>query len=105
MAVNTATGVAIVGGVAIAAYFVFDAISQPTQQTGSFCNGDWTDYINPLCWISSLGAASSNTINTATNEANVILILAVVLIIAVVGLLAFGPESKHVVGGATAAFL
>jgi hypothetical protein len=102
---DSTTGVLLVGGIAVGAYFVINAVSQPTQQTGSFCNGDWTDYFNPLCWVSALGASSSNTIDTATNEANTVLIIVAVVVVLVVGLLAFGTQTPHIAKAVSPAFL
>lgn len=93
--------VLIIGGVAVVAvagYFIYKAVSAPTDQTGSACAGDWTDYINPACWLTGGQAQLSNEVNTATNELNTVLIIVGVVIVLLVGLLAFGPQ-----GGALAA--
>lgn len=88
----------VVGVVAIAGYFIYKAISQPTDVTSSSCAGDWTDYINPACWVGGVFSTVSNEVNTATNEINIILIVVGLVVVAVVGLLAFGPGTKHLVG-------
>jgi hypothetical protein len=80
------TGIAIViGALAIAAYFVVNA----TDQTPSLCSGNWTDYFNPICWASSADSAASNELNT-------VLIILAFVVVAVVGLLAFGPQTGHI---------
>ena len=79
-----------VGVVAVAAYFIYQATSQPTNATGSSCAGDWTDYVNPACWWTGATATVSNEVNTATNEVNIILIVVALVVVAVVALLEFG---------------
>lgn len=83
---------AAVGVLAIAAYFVYQATSAPTNQTGSSCSGSWTDYINPACWLTGAQAQVSNDINAGTNEINTILIIVGVVVLIVVGVLAFSPN-------------
>lgn len=98
---KTILAVGIVGGIAIAGYFVYQATSQPTNQTGSDCAGDWTDYFNPLCWASGVGASLSNEADQATNEINTVLIIVAVFIVVIVGLLAFGPQTGTLAGAIT----
>jgi hypothetical protein len=96
-------GIAIaVGIVAVAAYLVIRSTSQSTGQTAGACSGDWTDYVNPACWLGGAEASISNAANTATNEINTILIILAVVVVAVVGLLAFGPQTQHIARGAGA---
>lgn len=80
-----------VGVVAIGAYFVINSTRAQTSE----CAGDWTDAINPACWVQS-------GVTTATSEINTILIILAVVVILVVGLLAFGPQTQHIARGATA---
>jgi hypothetical protein len=80
--------VAVVGVVAIGAYFVIHSTSQQTSE----CAGDWTDAINPACWVQAGTSA-------ATSEINTILIILAVVVILVVGLLAFGPQTSHIARG------
>jgi hypothetical protein len=94
--------VALVGVVAVGGYFVYKAISQPTNQTASACSGDWTDYLNPACILGGVASSASNAANTLTNEVNTILIILAIMIILVVGLLAFGPQTQHIARGAGA---
>ncbi len=92
---DTEKALLIAGGLgvlAIGAYFVYSATSSPTNQTGSACAGDWTDYVNPACWITGAQANFSNEVNTGTNEINTVLIVVALLVVLVVGLLAFGPQ-------------
>jgi len=90
--VNKYVGITLaVGVVAIGAYFVIHA----TQTQTSECSGDWTDALNPACWVQS-------GVSTATSEINTILIILAVVIILVVGLLAFGPQTQHIAKGAGA---
>lgn len=96
-------GLAVAGGVlVVGGYFVYKAISAPTEQSSSSCSGDWTDYINPKCFIEGVTSTASNAVNTATNELNLILIILAVVVIAVIGLLAFGPQTGHIARGASA---
>lgn len=89
-------GIAVVG---IAGYFIYSAISSPTSQTGSACSGDWTDYVNPACWLTGAQANLSNEVNTATNEVNTILIIIGVIAVLLVALLAFGPQTGNIAKG------
>lgn len=90
------------GAVVIGGYFVYQSISRPTDQTSSYCSGDWTDAINPACWLGGIQDEESDAVNTATNEINTILIVLAVVVILVVGLLAFGPQTQHIARGASA---
>lgn len=78
----------IIGALAIAAYFVVNSTDQSTD-----CSG--ISAFNPACWLSSIT-------NTVTNEANTILIIVALVIVVVVGLLAFGPQTQHIARGASA---
>lgn len=78
----------IVGVLAIAAYFVVNATDQTTD-----CSG--ISAFNPACWLSSIT-------NTATNELNTVLIILGLVIVLVIGLLAFGPQTGHIARGASA---
>lgn len=78
-----------VGVVAIAGYFIYQA-----TQNSSACSGGVTDYFNPYCWFS--GVAS---------EANTLIIVIAVVIVLVIGLLAFGTQTGHLAGAATAALV
>ena len=95
---KTVAIVATVGILGIGAYFVYNSTSQQSQ----FCNGNWTDYVNPLCWLSSSYTAG-------TNEFNAILIILATLIVLVVALFAFGPQTPHLAkaagSGVAAGFL
>jgi predicted permease len=95
---KTILAVGVVGAIAIGGYFIYQSTSQPTDQTGSDCAGDWTDYFNPLCWASGLGASVSNAADQATNEINTVLIIVAVFIVVIVGLLAFGPQTGTLAG-------
>jgi hypothetical protein len=88
----------IIGVLAIAGYFVYQATSAPTNQVSSSCNGDWTDNINPACLLGGLVSSSSNTINSATNEINVIVIIIAVTVLIVVAVLAFSPNGASLAG-------
>jgi ABC-type phosphate/phosphonate transport system permease subunit len=92
---KTAIIIGVVGAVAIGAYFV---INSTTAQTGSACSGDWTDYVNPAC-------ALENVASRATSEINTILLILAVVVVAVVGLLAFGPSTGHLAGLGKAALV
>ncbi len=91
MTAGQITGIVVVGGaVLLAGYFVVNS----TDQTSEYCSGStglpsWTDLVNPICWYSSSANATSNELNT-------ILIILAIVIIAVVGLLAFGPQTGHI---------
>lgn len=87
---NTAQIVLLTGVLAVAAYFVINSTSSGTS---SACAGNWTDYINPLCIL-------GNSVNNAENEVNTILIIVALVIVAVIGFLAFGPQSAAVAGHA-----
>lgn len=88
------TGIILaVGLVAVAGYFLVNA----TSSTATECNGDWTDYFNPVCWVSSASAYASNEINT-------ILIILGVVVVLVIALIAFGPQSSRAIA-ATGALL
>jgi hypothetical protein len=91
-ATRTLALVGVVGAVAVGGYFIYKATSAPTDQTGNACAGDWTDYVNPVCWLSGVSAEASNTVNSATNEINTILIVVGIVIVLLVALLAFGPQ-------------
>ena len=80
---DTGTIIVAVGVLAIAGYFIYNA----TQNAA--CAGDWTDYFNPACWLSG-----------ATSELNTILIIVALVIVLVIGLLAFGPQTSHIAGAA-----
>jgi Na+/H+ antiporter NhaC len=84
----------LVGVVAIAGYFIYNS----TSQASSSCSGDWTDYFNPLCWF-------GNAVDNAENEVNRILIIVALVIVAVVGFLAFGPQTGHLTTLGSAALL
>lgn len=84
-AIILAVGALIIGG-----YFVYRA----TSQTSSACSGDWTDYFNPAC---ILGNAASQV----SNELNTILIILGLVVVLVIGLLAFGPSTQHIARGAS----
>ena len=75
----------VAGALLIAGYFVYNSTSQESQ----FCNGNWTDYFNPLCWASSSYTAGTNELNT------LVIIIGVVAVL-VVALLAFGPQTGHI---------
>lgn len=83
--------VAVVGIVGIAAYFVISSTSTKSTE----CAGDWTDSLNPACWVQS-------GVSAATGEINTILIILAVVVVLVVGLLAFGPQTQHIARGAGA---
>jgi hypothetical protein len=102
--VKTAELIVIGGAVLIGGYFVYQATSQSTDIQASACSGDWTDAINPVCWLSALSAETANAANAATNELNVVLIILAVVIVLVIALLAFGPGTEHI-GRAAAAFV
>ena len=88
-------GVVLVGG-----YFVYKSTSLPTDATASACAGDWTDYINPACWLGGAQAEVSNAANQFSNELNTVLIILAVVVILVIALLAFGPGTEHLARGA-----
>jgi ABC-type antimicrobial peptide transport system permease subunit len=90
-------GVVLVGG-----YFVYKATSLPTEQVASACSDDWTDAFNPACWASKADAGLSNAANTFSNELNTVLIILAVVVVLVIGLLAFGPGTEHLARGAMA---
>lgn len=94
---------AVGGGLVIGGYFVYKATSAPVNIQTDACAGDWTDYINPACWLGGAQASLSNEVNTATNELNTVLIILAVIIILVIALLAFGPGTEHI-GRAAALF-
>jgi hypothetical protein len=73
-----------VGVVGIGAYLVINS----TSQSGGSCA--WYDI---AC---QLGSAA----DTATNEINTILIILGLIVVAVIGLLAFGPSTQHLAGAA-----
>jgi hypothetical protein len=100
--VKTVPLLLIGGAVVVGGYFVYKAVSQPTDQSSDYCTGDWTDAINPLCWLGGVQDEASNTINTATNEVNTVLIILGVVLVLVIGLLAFGPQTQHIARGASA---
>jgi hypothetical protein len=81
----------LVGVLALAAYLVINSTSQKPSE----CAGDWTDYVNPLCLLSTYSTA-------ATNELNTILIIVAAVVVAVIGLLAFGPQTQHIASGVSA---
>jgi hypothetical protein len=85
-AIILAIGALIIGG-----YFVY----RSTSQTSSACSGDWTDYFNPACIV---GSASAQF----TNELNTVLIILGLVVVLVIGLLAFGPQTGHIAKGASA---
>lgn len=89
-----------VGGLGIGGYFVYRAISKPTDQTSDACSGSVFDYINPSCILGSAADTASNAANAVTNEINTILIILAVVAILVIGLLAFGPQTQHIARGA-----
>lgn len=89
-------GVVLVGG-----YFVYKATSLSTEATASACAGDWTDYINPACWLGGAQAEVSNAANQFSNELNTVLIILAVVVVLIIGLLAFGPGTEHLVKGAS----
>jgi hypothetical protein len=92
------TGIILVIGVlAIASYLVVTSTST-SSDSSQFCNGDWTDYFNPLCWTSSLLGGAETELNT------ILIILAGVAII-VVALLAFSPNGGVIAGHASRAAL
>lgn len=96
-------GLIVAGGaLAVAGYFVYNATSQPTNQSGDCDYSNWYDYINPVCLLSSGSATVSNSENAATNEINIVLIIVAALIALVIGLLAFGPQTQHLARGASA---
>jgi hypothetical protein len=96
---NTATGVIIVGAIAVGAYFVINATAQPTDQS---CNFDLSD---PTTWLCPFTSPISNAVDTATNELNTVLIILAVVVLGVIALLAFGPGGGHVTKAASLAFL
>ena len=100
------TELIIVGGVVlVGGYFVYKAISKPTDITSGSCAGDWTDYINPACWYGGASAEIANASNAFTNELNTILIIVGLVVVAIIGLLAFGPQTEHIARGTAAAFI
>jgi hypothetical protein len=93
--VNTGTIVVAVGVLAIAGYFIYNA-TQPSGNSSAGCTGvDWLDAINPFCYASEAASGISSEVNT------VLIVLALVVVL-VVGLLAFGPQTGHLAkaGGA-----
>jgi len=93
---------AVIGAVGIAAYFIVSAVNAPTEQTGTCDFSNWYDYVNPVCLFSNLDAKVSNATNTVTNELNTVLIIVGVVVVLVIGLLAFGPSTEHIARGAAA---
>jgi hypothetical protein len=83
---NTGTIVVAVGVLAIAGYFIYQA----TSESSDCDTGTWTDYL-PNCWFSGV-----------TSEINTVLIIVALVVVLVVGLLAFGPQTGHLAkaGGA-----
>ena len=81
----------VIGALIIGGYFVYNS----TSQSSSACGGTWTDYINPSCWL-------GNAVDATTNEINTVLIILALVVVAVVGLLAFGPQTGHIARGASA---
>ena len=75
----------IAGALLIGGYFIYNS----TNTSSDECNGDWTDTINPACWVSSF-------FTTATGELNTVLIIVGVVIVLVLALLAFGPQTGHI---------
>jgi hypothetical protein len=86
---NTAQIVFVVGVLAIAGYFIYNS----TSQTPSSCAGDWTDYFNPFCIF-------GNIASNAENEVNTLVIIVALVIVAVIGFLAFGPQTGAIAGAA-----
>jgi hypothetical protein len=78
-----------VGVLAIAGYFIYNA-----TQSGSACSGGIFDAINPACLLSGV-----------SSEVNTLIIVLGVIIVLVVGLLAFGTQTGHLAGAATAALV
>jgi hypothetical protein len=101
---RTAELVLIGGGLLIGGYFVYKSISKPTDTQSDSCSGDWTDYINPACWLGGAQASFTNATNTFSNELNTVLIILAIVVVAVVALLAFGPGTEHI-GRAAALFV
>jgi len=94
--------VILAGGIVVAGgYLIYQSTSQPTDETGGYCNQDWTDYFNPLCWFSGLTASAQNTENSITNELNTVLLILGAIVVLVVALLAFGPQTSHIAGAAS----
>ncbi len=92
---NTGTILVAVGVLAIAGYFIYNA-TQSSDESSAGCTGiSWIDAVNPFCYLSQ--AASG-----VTNEVNTILIIVALVVVLVVGLLAFGPQTGHLAkaGGA-----
>jgi hypothetical protein len=97
--VNTATGVIIVGAIAVGAYFVINSTSQPTNQGSDF------DISDPSTWLSPITSPISDAVNVATNEVNTILIILAFVVVGIIALLAFGPGGEHISKAASVAFL
>lgn len=92
----------LVGGIVVAGgYLIYQSTSQPTDETGGYCNQDWTDYFNPLCWASGAAATAQNTENSISNELNTVLLILGAIVVLIVALLAFGPQTSHIAGAAS----
>lgn len=88
-----------VGAVGIVGYFVYKATSHPTNASSDYCSGDWTDYVNPACWIGGLTSSASNAEATISNELNTVLLIIGAIVVIVIALLAFGPQTGHIARG------
>jgi hypothetical protein len=95
---NTGTIVIAVGVLAIAAYFIYNATQSSGDSSSAGCSGiAWIDAVNPFCYVSEAASGVSNEVNT-------ILIILALVVVLVVGLLAFGPQTQHI-ARASGAFL
>lgn len=81
---NPTYAILAVGVLAVAAYFIAQAISS----TPSSCSG--IESINPFCYI-------TNIINNTESEIGTIVIVLVLGIVAIVALLAYGKNSSSIV--------
>jgi hypothetical protein len=82
---NSAQLLFAAGIVGIGAYFVINS----TSNNSSDCSG--IEAINPFCYVQSL-------LGSAENEVNTVLIIVGLVIVLVVGLLAFGPQTGSIAG-------
>lgn len=80
---NSAQLLFAVGIVGIGAYFVINSTSNNTDT----CTG--ISAINPFCYL-------GNAVDNAENEVNTILIIVALVIVLVVGLLVFGPQTGSI---------
>lgn len=82
---NSAQLLFAVGIVGIGAYFVINS----TSNSSGDCTG--ISALNPFCYVSS-------AVDNAENEVNTILIIVALVIVLVVGLLVFGPQTGSIAG-------